>query len=60
MAYTWVPVTSAFHTDGTHPEGYDYQTAKDALEKVAKTALGRLYVDEEGNIVYESRLVRVE
>lgn len=58
MAYTII-VTDAF-SKGEDEEGYDYQAAKDALEKVVKTALGRLYVDEEGNIVYESRLVRVE
>ena len=58
MAYTIVK-TDAF-SRGEGEEGYDYQAAKDGLEKVAKTALGRLYVDEEGNVVYESRLVRVE
>jgi hypothetical protein len=58
MAYT-IDTYDAF-SKGEGEEGYDYQAAKDALEKVVKTALGRLYVDEEGNIVYESRLVRVE
>lgn len=49
----------AFHT-GEGGVGYDYKTARDALEEVAKTADGRLYVDEEGKLIYESRLVRVE
>jgi len=52
-------ITDAF-SKGEDEEGYDYQTVKDALEKVVKTALGRLYIDEHGKMVYESRLVRVE
>ncbi|MCJ7744112.1 MAG: hypothetical protein MUO99_06080 [Dehalococcoidales bacterium] len=39
-------------------EGYDYITTKQALEHVAKVAVGRGYGDSEGNFNYESRNVR--
>jgi len=58
MAYT-IETHDAFSI-GEGEVGYDYKSVMDALEEVAKTANGRLYVDEEGNLVYESRLVRVE
>jgi len=58
MAYTFVTESSAFHVDETHPEGFDYQPAKQVLDKIADAAEGRLYVDGDGNIVYESRFHR--
>jgi len=63
MAYTWVTVASAFHK--TYDEngvaltnGYDYQTAQELLKRIADTAEGRLYIDESGSLVYESRFHR--
>jgi hypothetical protein len=38
--------------------GYDYITAKQALEHVSKVAVGRGYGDSEGKFNYESRNVR--
>lgn len=38
--------------------GYEYQTAKEALEHVAKLSVGRGYGDGEGKFNYESRNVR--
>jgi hypothetical protein len=58
MAYTIVK-TDAFSI-GENEEGYDYQPSNALIEKIAKTAVGRFYIDEEGNAVYESRNVRVE
>ena len=58
MAYT-IATYDAFSI-GEGEVGYDYKTDKDALEEVAKTANGTVYVDEEGKLVYETRLVRVE
>jgi len=39
--------------------GYDYLTAKQAIDPVAALALGRYYMDPEGNLQYESRLRRL-
>ena len=58
MAYTWVTVASAFHKDETHPEGYDYSTADSLLKNIAEAAVGRVYMDASGNMVYESRFHR--
>lgn len=58
MAYTFTTVSSAFHVDETHPEGYDYATAGSVIRNIAETAVGRAYVDNEGNLVYESRFHR--
>ena len=58
MAYTWITVASAFAKTETHPEGLDYQTALELLNRISDTAQGRLYIDESGNIVFESRFHR--
>jgi|GEM_PF-4152345 len=58
MAYTWVTVASAFKKSDTHPEGLDYLTAQELLARIADTGLGRCYIDENGNVVYESRFHR--
>jgi len=58
MAYTWVTVASAFHKSDTTPEGFDYQSAEELLKRIADTGEGRLYIDESGNVVYESRFHR--
>jgi hypothetical protein len=58
MAYTWVSVASAFHKDDTHPKGFDYQSAEELLNRIHDTGQGRLYVDADGNVVYESRFHR--
>jgi len=57
MAYTWV-TESAFHKDGAHPEGYDYVAAESKLKDIAEAGVGRIYVDSDGNITYESRFHR--
>jgi len=57
MAYTWV-TESAFHKDGTHPEGYDYVSADSKLKDISEAGVGRFYVDSEGNLVYETRFHR--
>ena len=58
MAYTWISVASAFHKDETHPDGFDYQPAEELLKRIADTGQGRLYIDESGNLTYESRFHR--
>ena len=63
MAYTWIPVASAFaktyDEDGNAlTEGLDYQTALELLNRISDTAQGRLYIDESGNVVFESRFHR--
>jgi len=58
MAYTWINVASAFHKDGTHPEGFDYQSAQELINRIMDTSLGRLYINELGDVVYESRFHR--
>ena len=58
MAYTWITVASAFAKTETHPEGLDYQTALELLNRISDTAQGRLYIDESGNVVFESRFHR--
>ncbi len=58
MAYTWVTVASAFHKDETHPEGFDYVTGEELLQRISEAGEGRLYIDGEGNVVYESRYHR--
>ena len=57
MAYTWITVASAFHQDETH-EGYDYVSAQELLNRIADTGLGRFYINESGEAVYESRFHR--
>jgi hypothetical protein len=63
MAYTFLTVASAFHRtfdeDGNPTnEGYDYQSAIELLNRIADTGEGRLYIDESGNLTYESRYHR--
>jgi len=53
--YTDKTITNAFHKDETHPLGYDFVTADELVKKIVDTALGRLYMDEAGNLIYESR-----
>ena len=50
----------AFHKDTTHLNGLDYIDANSLVTRVQNTALGRLYIDEEGNVVYESRYFRTQ
>lgn len=50
----------AWHRDSTHPNGLDYVAAHDLVTRVQTTALGRLYADDAGDIVYESRYFRTE
>jgi len=56
MAYT-IETTSAFDK-GENEEGYDYQAAEDLLKDIQKRSVGRIYVDDTGNIIYESRFAR--
>ena len=56
MAYTWY-IQDAFLPGGA-TEGWDYQSAADLLKKVTETTMGRCYIDEEGNLIYESKIVR--
>lgn len=63
MAYTWVPVSSAFaktYDDDGNPldNGYDYQPAHELLKRIVDTGEGRLYMNENGYLVYESRFHR--
>ncbi len=63
MAYSWIPVVSAFHKtyddNGTAiTEGFDYVSAQELLKRIADTGEGRLYIDERGKVVYESRFHR--
>lgn len=60
--YTFVE-TSAFAKtyDGEgNPldNGYDYQTAAELLKRITDTGEGRLYIDDAGNLTYESRYHR--
>lgn len=57
MAYTFYD-TVAFPSGEGHEEGYDYQTADELLRRVQNTAIGRVYIDERGYLVYESRFTR--
>jgi hypothetical protein len=56
MAYD-IYIQDAFKPPGA-VDGWDYQTADELLKKVTETALGRCYIDEEGNLVYETLNVR--
>jgi len=63
MAYTWTTVATAFNKtydeDGVPlNNGYDYQPGHELLKRIVDTAGGRLYVNESGQVVYESRLHR--
>jgi len=63
MAYTWLPVLSAFAKtydgDGVALDnGYDYQPAHELLKRIVETGEGRLYINEKGDLVYESRFHR--
>lgn len=62
MAYTWTTVATAFNVtydDGVAlNNGYDYQPAQELLKRITDTGEGRLYVNENGNLVYESRFHR--
>ena len=63
MAYTFTTVTSAFHktyddNGNALTNGFDYQPAQELLKRIADTGEGRLYIDESGNVVYESRFHR--
>lgn len=51
MAYTW-------YIDDALLDQYDYVSADEILKRVTEASLGRCYVDEEGNLVYETRNVR--
>jgi hypothetical protein len=55
MAYTDKTITNAFNKDDTHPEGFDFVPADELLRRIADTALGRLYINSLGDMVYESR-----
>lgn len=58
MSYTDKTITTPFNRGESYPEGYDCQTAADLIKKVVDTSLGRLYIDGEGKVVYESRYHR--
>jgi hypothetical protein len=63
MAYTFIDVASAFHKtydeDGNAiTNGFDYQSANELLKRVADTGEGRIYINESGELVYESRFHR--
>lgn len=63
MAYSFIEVTSAFHktyddNGNALTNGFDYQPAQELLKRIADTGEGRLYIDESGNVVYESRFHR--
>jgi hypothetical protein len=55
MAYTDKTITTPFNRGEEHPNGYDFVTADELLKKIVDTSVGRLYIDETGYIVYESR-----
>lgn len=48
----------AWHKSATKPNGLDYQDANTLVSRLQQTALGRLYIDDQGNVVYESRYYR--
>lgn len=63
MARVFLAVTSAFaktyDEDGNATNnGYDYQSAGELLKRIADTGEGRLYFDQSGELVYESRFHR--
>jgi len=63
VAYTFTTVASAFHKtyddDGNAlTNGFDYQPANELLKRIADTGEGRLYIDVNGDVVYESRFHR--
>jgi hypothetical protein len=59
MAYTWVITDPAFNiVEGVTPEGFDYQNANELLTRIMDSSQGRLYIDESGNLTYESRYHR--
>ena len=57
MAYTFY-INDAFHKTTTQAQGYDYITALELLKRIADSAVGRVYVDANGDLVYESRFHR--
>ena len=59
MAYT-IYNTTAFPSGGAVVDGYDYQNCEDLIKKVQELSVGRFYIDEQGNAVYESRHARTE
>jgi hypothetical protein len=52
LSFTTLPATVVFSP------GFDYRTAKQALDTVSKIGVGRYYADGSGNFQYESRLRR--
>jgi len=57
MAYTFY-INDAFHKTTLETLGFDYITALELLKRIADSAVGRVYVDANGNLVYESRFHR--
>jgi hypothetical protein len=55
MAYTDKTITNAFNKDETHPNGFDFISADELFRRLCESALGRFYIDESGNVTYESR-----
>jgi len=49
-----------WHRDATHPNGLDYEDANTLISRLQQTALGRLYINDQGDIVYESRYFRTQ
>ena len=57
MAYSEYNQDPAFNK-GHDEEGWDYISAMELIKRVQATGIGRTYVDEEGNVIYESRFAR--
>jgi hypothetical protein len=57
MSYTFY-IADAFHKTTEESLGYDYITAEELLKRIADSGVGRVRVDNEGNLVYESRFHR--
>jgi hypothetical protein len=55
MAYTDKTVTTPFNQGEEHPEGFDFVTAEELLKRIADASVGRVYINESGYVVYESR-----
>jgi hypothetical protein len=58
MAYTDKTITNAFNKDETHPNGFDFISADELFRRLTESALGRLYINGQGYVVYESRYHR--
>jgi hypothetical protein len=57
MAYTFY-INDAFHKVTVESLGYDYLTAEELLRRISDSGVGRIYIDADGKLVYESRFHR--